>query len=82
MGLHCAATLPERGDVILGRTVHTPGRYTLCTSGEAPQIACVTYDEAIGRAARFAHSQHVDVWKTDDNCAFTRIIECRAASRV
>ena len=68
---------PKSGDVILGRTHDASRRYTLSTSGEAPQIACPTFEEAIARADRFARSQHVDVWKTDDDRTFTRIIECR-----
>jgi hypothetical protein len=68
---------PQSGDVILRRTHDTARRFTLSTSGEAPQIACATYEEAIGRADGFARSQHVDVWQTDDDRVFTRIIECR-----
>lgn len=68
---------PERGDVILTRAHDASRRYTLSTSGEAPQIACVSCEEAIARADRFAQSQHVDVWQTDDDRALTRIIECR-----
>jgi hypothetical protein len=71
---------PKPGDVILSRTHDASRRYTLSTSEEAPQIACVTCEEAIARADRFAHSQHVDVWQTDDDRAFTRIIECRVVS--
>jgi hypothetical protein len=47
-----------------------------------PQIACKTYEEAIVQADRFAQSQHVDVWKTDNDRAFTRIIECRVVTSV
>lgn len=71
---------PQSGDVILRRTHDASHRFTLSTSGEAPQIACATYEEAIARAERFAQSQHVDVWQTDDDRAFTRIIECRFVS--
>lgn len=70
---------PKPGDVILSRTHDALRRYTLSTSGKAPQIACVTRAEAITRSDRFAQSQHVDVWQTDDDRAFTRIIECRVA---
>lgn len=68
------------GDVVLSRTHDASRRYTLSTSGEAPQIACVSCEEAIARAGRFAQSQHVDVWQTDDDRAFTQIIECRVWS--
>ncbi len=69
--------IPTSGDIILRRTTDASRRYTLSTSEEAPQIACATYQEAIAQADRFAQSQHVDVWQTDDDRAFTRIIECR-----
>jgi hypothetical protein len=68
---------PASGDVILRRTNDASRRYTLSTSGEPPQISCKTYQEAIARADRFGQSQHVDVWQTDDDRAFTRVIECR-----
>jgi hypothetical protein len=57
-------------------------RYSLSTSGGAAQIACITLQEAIAGADRFARSQHVDVWQTDDGRVFTRIIEWRQASTV
>ena len=71
---------PKSGDVILRRTNGKSRRYTLSRSGEAPQITCTTFEEAIARADRFAQSQHVDVWQTDDGRAFTRLIECRLVS--
>ena len=71
---------PKSGDVILRRTNDASHRFTLSTSGEAPQIACATYEEAIARADRFAQSQHVDIWQTDDDRAFTRIVECRVVT--
>ena len=71
---------PQPGDVILRRTHDASRCHTLSTSGEAPQIACKTFQEAIARADRFAQFQHVDVWQTDDDRAFTRIIECRVVS--
>jgi hypothetical protein len=71
---------PKPGDVILSRSHDASRRYTLSTSAETPQIACVTYEEAIARADRFAQSQHVDVWHTDDDYTFTRVIECRVST--
>lgn len=73
------AQTPKSGDVILRRTNDASRRYTLSTSGEAPQITCATYEEAIAQADRFAQSQYVDVWKTNDQ-AFTRILEYRVVS--
>ena len=69
---------PQSGDVILRRDQDTSRRYTLSTSENAPQIAYKTYEEAIAQADRFAQSQRVDVWKTDNDRAFARIIERRA----
>jgi hypothetical protein len=71
---------PQPGDVILGRTHDASRRYTLSTSKQALQIACKTYEEAIARADRFAQAQHVDVWQTDDDRRFTRVVECRVAT--
>ena len=71
---------PRAGDIILKRTNDVPSRYTLSTSGEPAQILCATRDEAIARAERFAQSHHVDVWRTDDDCSVTRIIECRVVA--
>lgn len=73
---------PQSRDVILRRAHDASRRYTLSTSGEAPQIAYKTYEEAIAQADRFAQSQHVDVWQTDDDRAFTRVIEYRVVSSV
>jgi hypothetical protein len=73
---------PKAGDVILRRTTDASRRYTLSTFGEVPQIACPTLEDAVARADRFARFQHVDVWKTDDDRAFTRVIECRVVSSV
>ena len=72
--------IPTSGDIILRRTNDPSRPYTLSTSEEAPQVAWATYQEAIAQADRFARSQHVDVWQTDDDRAFTRIIECRAVT--
>jgi hypothetical protein len=66
---------PKAGDIILTRTNDTSYRYTLATMGEAPQIACATFEEAIARADAFAQSHNVEVWHTDDGRVFTRIVE-------
>jgi len=73
---------PQCQDVILRRTHGASRRYTLSTAGEAPQIAYKTYEEAITQADRFAQLQHVDVWQTDDDRSFTRVIEYRVVSSV
>jgi hypothetical protein len=72
-----SADAPKPGDIILRRTRAASGRYTLRTAGEAPQVACKTYEEALAHAHRFAESQHVDAWQTDDDRIFRRITECR-----
>lgn len=69
--------IPRSGDVILRRTNDASRGYTLCTSEAAPQIVCATYEEAIARADRFARSEHVDIWQTDDDRVFERVIEYR-----
>jgi hypothetical protein len=69
------------GDVVIRRTGIASRPYTLSTSQEAPQIVCRTYDEAIARASRFARPRLIDVWVTDDDRAFVRVIECRPVGR-
>jgi hypothetical protein len=69
------------GDVIIRRTGGASRPYTLSTLQEAPQIACRPYDEAIARASRFARPRLVDVWATDDDRAFVRVIQCRPVGR-
>jgi hypothetical protein len=69
---------PKVGDVVLRRANDAPLLYTICTTGEAPQIACATFEEAIARADAFAQVHNVDVWHTDDGHEFTRIVEGRA----
>lgn len=71
--------IPKSGDVILRRTNNASRRYTLSLSGGTAQIACTTYKEAISRAERFAQSEHIDVWQTDDDHVFTRLVEHRVA---
>jgi hypothetical protein len=75
-----SSSKPMPGDVVLRRTTDASHRYTLSTSEKVPQVACKTYEDAIARADRFAQSQHVDVWQTEDDPVFTRIIECRLVS--
>jgi hypothetical protein len=69
--------MPQSGDVIL-RWTHDG--YTLSTSGEAPQMAYKTYEEALAWADRFAQCQHVDVWQTGNDRAFTRVVKCRVVT--
>lgn len=80
MAYSLAQNGPRADDVILNRTKDVSSRYTLSTSGERAQILCATRDEAIARAERFAQSHHVDVWQTDDDSSFTRIVECRVVA--
>jgi hypothetical protein len=65
-----------RSAFILRRVKDDSPRYTLSSSGEAPQIACASYLGALLRAERFARS-HVDVWQTDDGRVFRRLVEYR-----
>lgn len=76
--------VPRPGDIILRKAADASCRsqqYTLSTSDEPPQIACATYEEALGHARRFAQSQHLDVWETDDTDTFQHVIEYRVAAR-
>jgi hypothetical protein len=69
---------PRAGDIILRRTNAPSSRFTLATAGEAPQLTCATFEEAITYADAFAQCHNVDVWHTDDGRMFTRIVEGRA----
>jgi len=69
---------PKAGDIILRRTNDPSFRFTLATTGEAPQLTCTTFGEAIAQADAFAQCHNVDVWHTDDSRVFTRIVEGRA----
>jgi hypothetical protein len=68
---------PASDDVVLSRATDGSLRYMLSSSGGTPQIICATYEDAIARADRFARAQHLDVWRTDNNRTFRRILECR-----
>jgi hypothetical protein len=72
------ARKPQAGDIILKRTNDLSSRFTLATNGEVPQLTCATFEEAIARADAFAQRHNVDVWHTDDDRVFTRIVEGRA----
>jgi hypothetical protein len=73
---------PKVGDVVLTRTNDAAHSYTISMTGEAPQIACTTFEEAIARADAFAHLHHLDVWYTDDGRTFTRVVEGRVVGSV
>ena len=68
---------PAVGDIVLRSTRDGSSACTLGSFGEAPQITCTTSEEAIAQAEKFARSHSVDVWRTDDGRAFSRLIECR-----
>ena len=76
------AATPKPGDVIVRRVSDGSRRYTVSTSGGAPQVMCATREEASAQADRFARTHHVDVWHTEDDHTFTRIFEARLASSV
>jgi hypothetical protein len=75
----CSGPAPQTGDIILRRADDLSHRYTIATTGEPPQIACKTFEEAIRRADAFAQSCRVDVWHTDDGRIFERIARSRLA---
>lgn len=71
---------PTPGDIVLSRANDGSIRYLLSKFGGAPQIMCAAYEDAVAEAYRFARAQNLDVWQTDDNRTFRRILECRMAS--
>ena len=73
---------PKAGDIIVRRIKDASRRYTLTSFGEVPQITCITYEEAIAQADRFARSHDVGAWLTDDGRTFARIVKCRQVSSV
>jgi hypothetical protein len=76
------ATIPHPGDVVVSRASDGSHRYVLSTFSEVPQVACATRDEAVAQAERFARTHRVNVWPTEDDRTFTRIIEARLASSI
>jgi len=51
---------PRDQDVIIRR--ESSGTFTIGVSAGAPQILCPSLEEALGRAGRFAITQHVELW--------------------
>jgi hypothetical protein len=72
--------LPQPGDVIIHRQVHSPAVYVLSTLNEALQLSCKTYADALDRATAFAMRAHRDAWYTTDEQIFKRIGQYRPAS--
>jgi hypothetical protein len=80
--ISASAPTPKRGDVVVSRANDGSTRYALNRFGESPQVMCATREEAAVQAERFARTQHLDVWQTEDGRTFTRIFEARLASSV
>lgn len=70
------AGIPKPGDIVLKRVSDGSHQYALSASGDVAQIVCATYEAAIAEAGRFASAKGVDVWQTDDNQTFSRIVQC------
>jgi hypothetical protein len=68
---------PQIGDVVIHRRVNSPAVYMLSVFPGPHQITCQTYEEASGRAERFALREHLDAWFTTDEHAFQRIAQQR-----
>jgi hypothetical protein len=75
-----SAPTPKRGDIVVSRANDGSRRYALNRFGESPQVICATREEAAVQADRFARTQHVDVWQTEDGRTFARVFEARLAS--
>jgi len=72
---------PRPGDIVVHRQVHSPVAYVLSRFNAAPQFSYKTYDEAIGRAIRFAQREHLDAWYTNDGQHYERVAKRRSSPR-
>ena len=69
--------LPQVGDVLLRRVNECPTDYVLCRCCGKPQLRCSAYLTAFDSAKRWARTEHVDVWLTDDNDTFVLLSRYR-----
>ena len=53
---------PEQGDIVISGFGRSVSMYALSAMPGQAQILCPTYDDALGRARRFAARERVDVW--------------------
>jgi hypothetical protein len=74
------STLPQSGDVLIHRQVHSPAVYVLSTLDGPPQFFHKTYKDAVDRATRFAFKESVDAWYTTDELIFKRVAQHRPTS--
>jgi len=72
---------PDVGDVVVVHTTDASRPYTLTTSPDPPQIACGSYDEALGRAKRFALMRRIHIWRRDGE-TFSQIAESQPVAAI
>jgi hypothetical protein len=74
-------SLPHPGDIVVHRKVHSPPVYVLSRLDGSLQFSYSTYEEAVAHATRFARSEHLDAWYTNDDRVFERVAKHRPSVR-
>jgi hypothetical protein len=69
--------LPQDGDVIVHRQVHSPAVYILSRLDAPLQVSYRTHGEALKAARAFTAQSHLDAWYTTDEQTFTRVAQHR-----
>jgi hypothetical protein len=72
--------LPHPGDIVVHRQVHSPAVYAIGRFDGVLQFSYKTYDEAIGRAIRFASRESLDAYYTNDGRRYERFAKHRSES--
>jgi len=70
---------PQAGDILVHRTTASPGQYVISAIPGSLQAASKTYNQAVASVPGFLTAQRVDVWYTDDDRAFGRVISPSSA---
>ena len=73
--------VPEPGDIVISPFDGFPGHYALSVRPGPAQFVCVTYQEALARARRFARRARVDVWVEEDTRRVALVARHRADVR-
>jgi hypothetical protein len=68
-----AELLPQPGDVIITRHVHSPAVYAVRMTDGEEQIQWRDYDQAVTHAVGFARKMGTDAWFTADGLTFERL---------
>jgi hypothetical protein len=64
---------PKTDDIVIYQ--HAPDSYSISTNAGAPQISCITFEEAVQRARSFAMHAHVAIWVTTDGQEFKALAD-------